>query len=198
MTSNFCGRVTTRANARGHGLLDRLQHLENEMQQMERRLAKIEDRDLKAGVRNLEIIFTGMAKLEGSAATRQGSVAAHEGDALGDAVLFSKDPSLSPRIYCELYGLTYEQVLKFCRSHLQVLNDAETDWIQMTTHRPTMEDSMVCSTRMLQLLLREETFQRNSDRPFKDSCINSRRIGFNCRTKTLIPHLGWHISISGG
>lgn len=125
------------------------------------------------------------------------NVSAHEGDALGDAVMFSKDPSISPRIYSELYGLTHEQVLNFSRSYLQVFNDAEADRIQMNIHPPTMDESILCSMRMLQLLLKERSCPTDSESFFTGSWTNSSRIGCNCRTKTLTPHLGWHISVSG-
>ena len=38
---------------------------------------------------------------------------AHEGDALGDAVLFDRDHRTDRSIYRELYGLEYEKVLAF-------------------------------------------------------------------------------------
>ena len=54
-----------------------------------------------------------MEELKGSKAIREGNSIAHEGDALGDAVLFDRDQRTDLRIYRELYGLEYKQVLAF-------------------------------------------------------------------------------------
>lgn len=160
MSSDFYGNSTTWVNPRGHGLMDRLQHMERRFAQLDAALLeiaslKVEVEDRKAKVKCLtrlsdgylvirrrfvelyrkdkmgksfqriqymveanetEINFTGMTELESSPAIRQGNISAREGDALGDAVLFDKDPSLSPRVYSDLYGLTHQQVLDFSRS----------------------------------------------------------------------------------
>ena len=54
-----------------------------------------------------------MEELKGSKAIREGNSIAHEGDALGDAVLFDRDHRTDKRIYRELYGLDHKQVLDF-------------------------------------------------------------------------------------
>ena len=54
------------------------------------------------------------AELKGSKAIRAGNLIAHEGDALGDAVLFARDQRTDRSIYREVYGLGYQQVLDFC------------------------------------------------------------------------------------
>ncbi|KAK3176307.1 hypothetical protein OEA41_007630 [Lepraria neglecta] len=55
----------------------------------------------------------GMEELRGSKAIRDRNLIAHEGDALGDAVLFDRDQRTDRSIYRELYGLDYEKVLAF-------------------------------------------------------------------------------------
>ncbi|MCJ1223923.1 hypothetical protein MMC12_000566 [Toensbergia leucococca] len=45
--------------------------------------------------------------------TQQGNQKAHHGDALGDALVFDRDKRSDRRLYRELYGLSYEQVLTF-------------------------------------------------------------------------------------
>ena len=54
-----------------------------------------------------------MEELKGLKAIREGNLIAHEGDALGDAVLFDLDYRTDKGIYRELYGLDYKQVLDF-------------------------------------------------------------------------------------
>ena len=54
----------------------------------------------------------GDEKLQGSKAIREGYVRAHEGDALGDAMLFDHDRRHDKSLYRELYGLDYAQVLE--------------------------------------------------------------------------------------
>ena len=49
----------------------------------------------------------------GSRAIREGNVIAHEGDAVGDAILFDRDQRTDRTIYRELYGLDPAQVLEF-------------------------------------------------------------------------------------
>ncbi|KAL2056070.1 hypothetical protein ABVK25_003713 [Lepraria finkii] len=58
----------------------------------------------------------GMEELKGSKAIREGNQIAHEGDALGDAVLFDRDQRTDKMIYRELYGLEHNQVLDFQKS----------------------------------------------------------------------------------
>ena len=53
-----------------------------------------------------------MEGIQGSKAIREGNMTAHEGDALGDAVLFERDHRTDNKIYRELYGLDYLQVLE--------------------------------------------------------------------------------------
>ena len=67
-----------------------------------RRFLDVYKRDIKA-----------MNELKGSKAIREGCRTAHEGDALGDAVLFDRDQRTDRSIYRELYGLDYLQVLDF-------------------------------------------------------------------------------------
>ena len=55
----------------------------------------------------------GIEELKGLKAIREGNLIAHEGDALGDAVLFDRDQRTDRRTYRELYGLDYLQVLDF-------------------------------------------------------------------------------------
>ncbi|KAL9026720.1 MAG: hypothetical protein Q9196_004653 [Gyalolechia fulgens] len=54
-----------------------------------------------------------MEELKGSKAIREGNIIPHEGDALGDAALFHRDQRTDRRIYRELYGLEYQQVLDY-------------------------------------------------------------------------------------
>ena len=54
-----------------------------------------------------------MKELKGSKAIREGNLIAHEGDALGDAVLFDRDQCTDRNIYRELYGLDHQQVSEF-------------------------------------------------------------------------------------
>lgn len=54
-----------------------------------------------------------LGELTGSKAIQEGNSIAYEGDALGDAVLFDRDHRTDARIYRELYGLDYKQVLEF-------------------------------------------------------------------------------------
>ena len=54
-----------------------------------------------------------MEELKGSKAIREGNSIAHEGDALGDAVLFNRDQRTDKSVYRELYGLDHLQVLDF-------------------------------------------------------------------------------------
>ena len=67
-----------------------------------RRFLDVYKRDIKA-----------MEELKGSKAIREGNIIAHEGDALGDAVLFDRDQRTDRSIYRELYGLDHQQVLDF-------------------------------------------------------------------------------------
>ena len=61
-----------------------------------RRFLDVYKRDIKA-----------MEELKGSKAIRDGNLRAHEGDALGDAVLFDRDQRTDRSIYRELYGLEH-------------------------------------------------------------------------------------------
>ena len=67
-----------------------------------RRFLDVYKRDIKA-----------MEELKGSKAIRKGNTIAHEGDALGDAMLFVRDQRTDRSIYRELYGLDFQQVLDF-------------------------------------------------------------------------------------
>ncbi|KAL8991868.1 MAG: hypothetical protein Q9169_007579 [Polycauliona sp. 2 TL-2023] len=52
-------------------------------------------------------------KLHCFEAIRRGDVNPDYGDALGDAILFHRDPQLDPSLYQEVYGLGHEQVRAF-------------------------------------------------------------------------------------
>lgn len=67
-----------------------------------RRFLDVYQRDIK-----------GNEELKGSKAIQTGNLGAHEGDALGDAVLFEHDGRSDRRLYRELYGLDFGQVLEF-------------------------------------------------------------------------------------
>ena len=56
----------------------------------------------------------GEEVLQGSKAIREGNGRAHEGDALGDAMLFDRNHRSDRMLYRELYGLDHTQVLEFC------------------------------------------------------------------------------------
>ena len=67
-----------------------------------RRFLDVYQRDIK-----------GIKEFKGSKAIQTGNLRAHEGDALGDAVLFNHDGRSDSYLYRELYGLDFEQVLNF-------------------------------------------------------------------------------------
>ena len=67
-------------------------------------------------------------ELKGSKAIQEGNMLAHEGDALGDAVLFDNDQRTDKRVYRELYGLDHEQVLSFGTSTNGLMN---TSWLKL-------------------------------------------------------------------
>lgn len=54
-----------------------------------------------------------MKELKGSGAIRRGNLIAHQGDALGDAMVYDRDHRTDASLYRELYGLDYNQVLDF-------------------------------------------------------------------------------------
>lgn len=54
-----------------------------------------------------------MKELKGSKTIREGNLIAHEGDALGDAIVFDRDQRTDRRIYRDLYGLDHKQILNF-------------------------------------------------------------------------------------
>ena len=56
----------------------------------------------------------GEEVLQGSETIPEGNMRAHEGDALGDAILFDRDQRRDRSLYRELYGLDHTQVLEFC------------------------------------------------------------------------------------
>ena len=67
-----------------------------------RRFLDVYQRDIK-----------GREDIRSSKMTQQGNQKAHHGDALGDALVFDRDKRSDRRLYRELYGLSYEQVLTF-------------------------------------------------------------------------------------
>jgi len=92
-----------------------------------RRFLDVYKRDIKA-----------IEELKGSKAIRKGNLIAHEGDALGDALLFDRDQRTDRSIYRELYGFDHGQVLDFrmytdglvntsCRKLIKCIESASDD-----------------------------------------------------------------------
>ncbi|MCJ1223396.1 hypothetical protein MMC12_000036 [Toensbergia leucococca] len=123
-----------------HGILEELEQMKREMSILtakdEKRASQIDEHQkqissLESRVRHLVQSSEGylsirrrfldvykrdmeaMEELKDSRAIREGNIIAHEGDALGDAVLFDRDQRTDRSIYRELYGLDYQQVLDF-------------------------------------------------------------------------------------
>ena len=81
-----------------------------------KRLVQCSDGYLSIRRRFLDVFkrdIMDMKELKGSKAIREGDSRAHEGDALGDAVVFDRDQRTDRSIYRELYGLDHQQVLDF-------------------------------------------------------------------------------------
>ena len=81
-----------------------------------KRLVQCSDGYLSIRRRFLDVFkrdIMDMKELKGSKAIREGNSRAHEGDALGDAVVFDRDQRTDRSIYRELYGLDHQQVLHF-------------------------------------------------------------------------------------
>ena len=140
ITIGQIGNNLVYANSGGHGILEELEQIKREMHILtakdEKRASQIDEHQkqissLESRVRHLVQSSEGylsirrrfidvykrdikaMEGLKGSKAIREGNIIAHEGDALGDAVLFDRDQRTDRSIYRELYGLDYQQVLDF-------------------------------------------------------------------------------------
>ncbi|MCJ1373734.1 hypothetical protein MMC20_004963 [Loxospora ochrophaea] len=140
VTIGQIGNNLVDANSGGHGILEELEEMKREMNILmakdEKRASQIDEHQrqissLESRVRQLVQSSEGylstrrrfldvykrdikaMNELKGSKAIREGCRTAHEGDALGDAVLFDRDQRTDRSIYRELYGLDYLQVLDF-------------------------------------------------------------------------------------
>ena len=74
-----------------------------------RRFLEVYQRDVKGG------------ELGDYETIQRGNVVAHEGDALGDAMVFARDGRQDRKLYRELYGLEYTQVLEFCMDQNRLL-----------------------------------------------------------------------------
>ena len=96
--------------------------LRNEVGEYKRRISSLEDRErqlvqtsngyLAIRRRFLDLYKRDVMKeVKISKAIHDGNLVAHEGDAIGDAVLFNRDQRTDLRIYWELYGLSCDQVL---------------------------------------------------------------------------------------
>ncbi len=127
-------------NTRGHGLLEEIEEMKKDIAILMARDKKKADQigehqkeivSLKKRVKLLSQSSEGylsirrrfldvykrdvkeMRGLQGSNAIREGNLAAHEGDAIGDAMLFDHDTRTDRSLYRELYGLDDRQVLEF-------------------------------------------------------------------------------------
>ena len=56
-----------------------------------------------------------MQELKGSKAIREGNSIAHDGDVIGDALLYDKDKRTDTKVFQELYGLDYLKILDFSK-----------------------------------------------------------------------------------
>ncbi|KAL2055085.1 hypothetical protein ABVK25_004423 [Lepraria finkii] len=143
ITIGQAGNKLVYANSGGHGILGELEDMKMKMDILIAKISQIDkhqkeideyqkknsslesrvklltqtsERYLSIRRRFLDIYkrdIKGMEELKGSKAIREGNQIAHEGDALGDAVLFDRDQRTDMDTYRELYGLYHKQVLKF-------------------------------------------------------------------------------------
>jgi hypothetical protein len=140
VTIGQIGNNLVYANSGGHGILEELEQMKREMKILmakdEKKASQIEEHQkhissletrvghlvqssegyLSIRRRFLEVYkrdIKAMEELKGSKAIREGNLRAHEGDALGDAVVFDRDQRTDRSIYRELYGLDHQQVLDF-------------------------------------------------------------------------------------
>ena len=136
ITIGQAGNKVVYANSGGHGILGELEDMKMKMDILIAKTSQIDEYQKKNSSlesrvklltqtsegylsvrrRFLDVYkrdIKGMEELKGSKAIREGNQIAHEGDALGDAVLFDRDQRTDMDIYRELYGLYHKQVLDF-------------------------------------------------------------------------------------